>query len=72
MKAGQVAKITPNKFYVSYEIYKLTILEEKLKEIHDNDTKQKWENEYRLMVKRRLLCTHKEELGGLQTKEESQ
>lgn len=72
MKAGQVAKITPNQIHVSYEIYKLSILEEKLKEILENDTKQKWEKEYRLMVKRRLLRTHKEELGGLQTKEERQ
>jgi histone acetyltransferase 1 len=72
MKAGQVAKITPHQIYISYEIYKLSILEEKLKEIHDNDTKQKWEKEYRLMVKRRLMRTHKEELGGLRTKEEKQ
>lgn len=54
---------------VAYEIYKLSILEGVLKT--DTD-REEWEKQYRLMVKRRLLRYHKEELGGLKTKEERQ
>jgi histone acetyltransferase 1 len=72
IQAGKVARITYHQIHVAYEIYKLSVLEEKLKVINDNDTKERWGKEYRLMVKRRLLRTHKEELGGLQTKEERQ
>mmetsp|Transcript_2057 Transcript_2057/g.3153 ORF Transcript_2057/g.3153 Transcript_2057/m.3153 type:complete len:202 (-) Transcript_2057:1498-2103(-) len=67
--AAQIVKITPNQIAIAYEIYKLSILEGVLK---TDTNREEWEKQYRLMVKRRLLRFHKEELGGLKTKEERQ
>jgi histone acetyltransferase 1 len=62
-QASQLAKITPLQINICYEIYQLQVLREILQATSDDSQKEEWEKSYRLMVKKRLSKTHREEFG---------
>lgn len=69
--AGAVAKLTPRQVQIALELYKLDMLEQELQQQEKNN-RVECETKYRLMVKKRLVKVHREDLGAYNTKQEKQ
>lgn len=64
-------RITPQQVYIAHEIFKLYALEAHIARLCDSvESIEGLEKKYRLMVKKRLLKVHREELGACGGKEE--
>jgi histone acetyltransferase 1 len=64
------AKITPHQVHIVHDLIKLEALDAALQETALQHGKEELERLFRLMVKKRLNKEHREELGGLGSKDE--
>jgi histone acetyltransferase 1 len=82
MKIGAKGRITPRQVQIAFELLQLDALEQEMDQRDKGDTascvsslpktRKTLEKRYRLMVKKRLLKTHREELGGYSDNKEKQ
>jgi histone acetyltransferase 1 len=63
MTAAAIGRVIPKQIHIAYELYRFNALP------HEDESLMK---QYRLMVKKRLLKAHREELGMCRTKRERQ
>eukprot|EP00978_Attheya_sp_CCMP212_P009140 scaffold21537_cov43-Attheya_sp.AAC.2 len=85
VEIGAKGRITPRQVQIAFELLQLDALEQEMDQRGKGDTQDKascasslqktrktLEKRYRLMVKKRLLKTHREELGGYSDNKEKQ